>query len=425
MKIKDFIYITLFLLCTSSICAEKFLIDNYVVYKNNLWQKTVYKYNSDKNIISTTVFTSTNQVEWTNDTYSTRVYYNGAISEICNYKWDNNSWKINKRQTFEYLQDKLTLHTITYDNMQEVISYKYNDNTTIQEQRFLQNNTLINCIVSIQKEHNNRIDYIKTYSLSNKQDTLFSQETIFEYTPHKTTSTTYDKTKDTYIPTTQTITTLTNNNITSEVQYKYKQNHWEPFAKQTYYYNSSNQVIEILYQIWNSNFWLSDYKRLYAYNNDGDLLSSTIEILQYKEWEMLYQINYNYNNQLNNAFIEQSFWSETDKEYNDYISLQGNNAYPFVHGNNVQITYTDTPTNTLINTSPISIYPNPSKSGIVFIQTNQIIHKIAVYNLNGALVYQSQYPGSINLSHLDNGMYIIQITTNEGYFSFKQIIAND
>ena len=150
MKIKDFIYIILFLLCTSSICAEKFLIDNYVVYKDNLWQKTVYKYNSDKNIISTTVFTSTNQVEWTNDTYSTRVYYNGAISEICNYKWDNNSWKINKRQTFEYLQDKLTLHTITYDNMQEVISYKYNDNTTIQEQRFLQNNTLINCIVSIQ-----------------------------------------------------------------------------------------------------------------------------------------------------------------------------------------------------------------------------------------------------------------------------------
>ena len=151
-------------------------------------------------------------------------------------------------------------------------------------------------------------------------------------------------------------------------------------------------------------------------------------MLQYKEWEVCYQINYNYNynynNQLDNASIEQSFWSDTDKEYSDYISLSGNNIMPFVCGNNIQIEYSDILTNIALDISPINVYPNPSKSGIVFIDTDLIVHDIAVFDINGILLYQNKYTNHVNLSHLNNGMYIIQITTNEGKYSFKQIINN-
>ena len=40
------------------------------------------------------------------------------------------------------------------------------------------------------------------------------------------------------------------------------------------------------------------------------------------------------------------------------------------------------------------------------------------------LLYQNKYIGHIDLSHFNNGMYIIQIKTDEGNFSFKQIVNN-
>ena len=52
------------------------------------------------------------------------------------------------------------------------------------------------------------------------------------------------------------------------------------------------------------------------------------------------------------------------------------------------------------------------------------IYNIAVYDTKGILRYQNNYNGHIDLSHLNNGIYIIQIDTEEGKFSFKQIINN-
>ena len=425
MKNKTYI-IAILLFCVVNLFAEKYLINSYTIYKDNVWQKIVFNYNSDKQVANTIVSISTNLTEWENYTYSTRQYKNGAVSEICDYIWDNEDWVISKKQLFEYSNDKITSHSTTYSDIQKLTTYKYNNNTITQKQSFSQGNTLKSTIVTLQKTQNDQIHYIKTYSVSPQNDTLFSQITTFDYTPKETTSTTYEKLNTTYNPTEKTITTFNNNNISSETQYKYEQNNWTPTAKQTYYYNSQNQVTEILYQTWENNFWSSDYKRLYTYNQNGSVLSSSVNMLQYKEWEVCYQINYNYNynNQLDNASIEQSFWSDTDKEYSDYISLSGNNIMPFVCGNNIQIEYSDILTNIALDISSINVYPNPSKSGIVFIDTDLIVHDIAVFDINGILLYQNKYTNHVNLSHLNNGMYIIQITTNEGKYSFKQIINN-
>lgn len=423
MKNKTYI-IAILLFWIGNLFAEKYLINSYTVYKDSLWYKTVFNYNSDKQIINTTVSVSANKTDWENYTYSTRQYKNGTVSEICDYIWDNENWVMNKKQSFEYSYDKLTLQSTTYGDIQEKTTYEYNGNIITQKQSISQNNTLKSTIVTRQKTQNNQIYYIKTYSLSPQNDTLFSQITTFDYTLKEIVSITYEKINTTYSPTEKTVTTFNNGNIVSETQYKYEQNNWTPTAKQKYYYNLQNQVTEIIYQIWENNFWLSNYKRLYTYNKNGALLSGAIAMLQYKEWEITYQINYNYNNQLDNAFIEQTFWSDRDKEYNDYISLLGDNKSPFVLCNNIQIEYSDIPTNIALSVSPINVYPNPSKSGIVFIDTDLVINEIAVFDINGILLYQNKYAGRINLSHLNNGMYIIQITTEEGKYSFKQIINN-
>jgi hypothetical protein len=423
MNKKIYIIISI-LFCACNLFAKNFLIKDIIFYKDSAWQKVVYNYNDTK-IVNTTTFISSDNIEWENYTYSTKQYKDGAVSEICDYTWNGNSWIMYRKELFEYSNKKLTLHSTTYDNIKEITTYEYKDNTTIQKQSFSQNDTLKNSITTIQKTDKNKICYIKTYSLSTQNDTLFSQITTFDYTPQQTTSTTYEKKDSLYLPTEKTITT-TNKDKKTEIQYIYQHNDWIPVAKQTFYYNSSNNITKNLYQFWESNFWLSDYKHSYWYNDNETLSSDAISILQYKEWEITDQIyyNYNYNNQLNNASIEQTFWSETDREYNSYISLYGNNKPPFILCNNINIEYTDIPTNISINLSPINVYPNPSKSGIVFINTDLIIYNIAVYDTKGILRYQNNYNGHIDLSHLNNGIYIIQIDTEEGKFSFKQIINN-
>ena len=416
--------ITILLLCISNLFAENYLISSAIIYKDSIWQKINYNYNSDKKIIKTTIFESLDKVEWKNHTYSTYTYTNGAVSEICDYTWDSNSWSLSQRQTFEYYGNNLSSHTIAYNNIQEISTYEYNDSITIAKHEHINNQSRESYIITTQKTRNNKLYQVKTFSLSTQNDTLFSQITTFDYTATTTTSTTCEKINGQYLPTTKTVTTHTPQ-TDIEIQYEYTENNWIPIAKQTYYYDNANRLIEELYQIWENNFWLSNYKRIYSYDQNGAILSSAVLTLQYKEWELLYQINYDYNNQLANAFIEQSFWSETNQTYNDFISINGNNTHPFILCNQIQIEYSDIITDIPINIVPIEVYPNPSMSGVVFISTDLHIYQVMVYNSNGILVYADNYNGPINLSHLNCGLYFIHITTNDGSYTFKQIIANN
>ena len=135
---------------------------------------------------------------------------------------------------------------------------------------------------------------------------------------------------------------------------------------------------------------------------------------------------YNYQNSTNIEFanIQQTFWSENKQEYNDYIPLHENNTHPFIHCNIIEFSYSNITVNIPIDISPIQIYPNPTTSGIVFLNTNLPIIDIKVYDLNGILQYQTPATNHLNLSKLNNGVYIIYITTNENIYTFKQIINN-
>lgn len=78
------------------------------------------------------------------------------------------------------------------------------------------------------------------------------------------------------------------------------------------------------------------------------------------------------------------------------------------------------------NSSELKVYPNPS-TGQLFISHNELIGNqvsIVVKDLQGKLVYQSNLfkqksnQVELNLSHLINGMYIIQV--NSGFNSFQE-----
>ncbi len=415
--------ITILLFPISNIFAQSLLINNFISYKDSLWQKTVYNYNSDKTICNKTVFKSTDKKNWNNHTYCTYNYTNGAVSEICDYLWNDTTWITNKTQLFEYNENRLSSHITEYKKIKEISTYDYQDNCIIETHKIFEDGVFKYIHATIKYINNNQISKIKTYSLSVDNDTLFSQITFFEEDHKKLVTTTHEKIGSEYHPSQKTITTYTNN-TDIEIQYKYSQNKWIPTSKRTSYYDDSKLLIKELYQIWENNFWLSDYQKKYTYDDKKTLSTISNFILQYKEWELLYQINYNYLNQLDNAYIEQSFWSNNNREYNDYIAIYGNNKPPYAYCNQIEFEYSNISTDISISISPIEIYPNPTKSGIVFINSQVPILQVSIFDINGILLYSDQYSRSINLSHLKNGLYIIHITTEDRIYTFKQIIAN-
>jgi extracellular elastinolytic metalloproteinase len=89
--------------------------------------------------------------------------------------------------------------------------------------------------------------------------------------------------------------------------------------------------------------------------------------------------------------------------------------------------------NQFMNSDKISVYPNPSPKGVLFIHTNDFAGKLSiqVVDLNGRIVFKSNdvdfNSGSsgdkpINLSQLQKGMYIIKISSETVNFTEKIFI---
>jgi surface protein len=74
------------------------------------------------------------------------------------------------------------------------------------------------------------------------------------------------------------------------------------------------------------------------------------------------------------------------------------------------------------NQLDISIYPNPT-SDMVYIDGNYTQLKVAIYNILGKEILNKSIINSIDISHLDNGVYILQLSDGNK-LSTRKIIKN-
>ena len=74
------------------------------------------------------------------------------------------------------------------------------------------------------------------------------------------------------------------------------------------------------------------------------------------------------------------------------------------------------------NQLDISIYPNPT-SDMVFVEGNYTQLKVIIYNVLGKEILNKSITNSIDISHLDNGVYILQLSDGVK-LSTRKIIKN-
>jgi len=117
-------------------------------------------------------------------------------------------------------------------------------------------------------------------------------------------------------------------------------------------------------------------------------------------------------------------------------NINGNNAALGIASESNDLYYTNGSGNIfrlqdiLLNTSEFEnvdfeVFPNPSTDHIFIITKNQKSVQYEVFDILGKRILNGNYNDiGIDLSHLNNGMYFVTITTNDGITSTQKIIKN-
>jgi hypothetical protein len=80
--------------------------------------------------------------------------------------------------------------------------------------------------------------------------------------------------------------------------------------------------------------------------------------------------------------------------------------------------------NEVVKSLNFSVYPNPANS-IVTINTQENIKEITMFNLLGEVVLTETVKNTINVSNINNGIYLLQVKTTNGAIGTKKIIVNN
>lgn len=321
------------------------------------------------------------------DTKTTNTYQNGNIATSTRYKWKNNLWQTQQRTKYEYSKD--TLKAIVFTD------YKNNLIVGKSKNSFEYNNMLeITKIVGTIWQDNKWKNISKSVYYYNSENNLKVAERI--------------KTWDT------------------------KYSVWVNQQHIEYKYDDMNRLIDECYLFWKNMFWENDLRYTYHYNSDGQLIKKTTYLPIYDDFRPVKSIHYSDFKYDKATLIEAKFdfWGgETGNYLNTFIPYQFNDITSVKNASKVSISYipiSDTAISTLFHKaeSIIHIYPNPS-SGIFYFDTSKYsADKWVVTDLNGKNVMQSlskKRSGMIDLSDLEDGIYLIQVFTADGVRTQKLI----
>lgn len=118
---------------------------------------------------------------------------------------------------------------------------------------------------------------------------------------------------------------------------------------------------------------------------------------------------------------------DIDESNNAYILINSRNSDYYFDMATVQFTSTETETSiaNISKTNDVLIYPNPSSGTINFLNKTDNFSSLKIFSVNGTLVFQKNLQeddNNINVEHLSNGIYFIELKCNNTNQISKLII---
>jgi len=206
-----------------------------------------------------------------------------------------------------------------------------------------------------------------------------------------------------------------NNNMISRLSQKWDGSAWVDNWRGVYTYDLNNNLTGGLDERWTGSAWVNDWQFADTYDVNNNQLSEIGQSWNDTAWVNVYLTTYAYD--ANNFEIIYTYksWNNAGTKVTD-----GDSIYYFLH--------TVTGIHDLsAQGKSIIFYPNPAKDMVTLNieKADSEDPALNIYNVSGVLVKSEllkQHQQQINISDLNNGIYIVEIKTNDGAERQKLII---
>jgi hypothetical protein len=195
-----------------------------------------------------------------------------------------------------------------------------------------------------------------------------------------------------------------NGNNIRDIGYDWNQTsqNWEYYHKDSFQYNSENQLTTQIIQYWDSTYWLNSSYNENQYDNNTNGHSSTENSYRWynNSWLLRIRSSYQYDEHGNNIFR----LNQTNQDVGDTLNITGLRYYYYYESLD--------PSDIQFGNSDINIYPNPVSS-VLYIALPEIYSNLsyAVYDILGREMIGGNFTSNnygIDITGYSDGIYVLK-----------------
>lgn len=417
-------------------CAERPQVKDITIERNGSFIKKSFTYNASGDPTLTTVAISSNGETWADSAYILTTYDGHNVSSRTIRTMGNHGWRESMRADYCYLDNVLTREIRTEygtgcDSIRSEATITYRSGRLESCKR-----TTVSSNMEIYQTDN--YAYYGNGGLLSLR-TAYSGSGVPQSVFLATFSTPSADGRDTVtmLEERDCITTATgrairifdsSGRLLSDNRQSNIDSSWRDVDKTEYRYDSSGRLILEIHYTRASEFWKPDYKTAYLY--DGDRLTERVSSRHDgRRWREQHKSVFSYTgDRMTEGECTLSFWSD-ELVYEDYMPLPSNLTGLYGHGRRLFVNHYDTPIETSEDEDGAyagALYPNPSPTGLFYIDSRYDVEEVLIYSPAGALTYAGRPEDGtlIDLSSCPAGLYIAVLKCR-GYTVLTKIIKTD
>lgn len=394
---------------------------------------TSYYYNEHLQPILITVKKSIHNSAFTNYQYTENSYSNQNKISSSTYSWATNKWEKASKTEWTYtnnllIEEKDLKPINNVWNNQSRINYTYDawgNLTSETTQMYVK--TWQNYLKNTYSYDTDSMLTLTFWQIKSNQWVNYGKMEVNGTSPLQ--YYTYQEFDSVYNPVFRTIyyNNATGNPL-EEIHQIYSNNTWSNATKRQLSYNQNIQIESETYQEWVVQYWGNLLRK--TYQEFDNSISRLTYVPLYNAWWPANKTTTTLNSDNLQASIETEFlfWGgDTENMRNDFLPVIINENELFIYGNTITIKYESHDNdgeNTINNPTTIIVYPNPSKDGLFYLNIdNDSISGFQIFNLQGQLIKGVTNLNSriIDISELNNGIYLSKIILNDSTFTLKLI----
>lgn len=218
-------------------------------------------------------------------------------------------------------------------------------------------------------------------------------------------------------------------NVVNEIQYVHVADSLMPSLKTMYSYDADNHLISTVIQHWGGVFWINDHRTAYSYTADGVLEAEDLQYAGNRRWLTYRHIDYGYDDHGRRETVSSGidFWADVSTQPDTYIGLPANFDSHSIYGRYAEFAYIPQNNDTIYDDDSdnpldaVTVYPNPSHSGLFFLDVGNREFDYRVYSCSGTLIASGQHCALrfIDLRGHAAGIYYAHVIIDAKIFALK------